>query len=99
MRNVGATPLQVLPLLKTTLRIDGSTVAALNTADFPLNDRRFFEGARIYPFHQLVGYINFPYATAADVDASIAFTIGPIVQDGAQGPLTATVGPIRLPAW
>jgi hypothetical protein len=97
LRNTGAKPFQVLPLLRSTLRIGGSTVAAMNTADFPLNDRALFEGARVYPYHQLVGYINFPWTSHDDVDLSATLVIQPIVEDGAQGPVSATIGPMRLP--
>lgn len=97
LRNLGAKPVQTLPLLQSTLRIGASTVAAMNTADFPLNDQALFEGARVYPYHQLVGYINFPWTSHDDVDLTATLVIKPIVEDGAQGPAAATIGPMKLP--
>jgi len=97
LRGVGTKPVQVLPLLQSTLRIGDSTVAAMNDADFPLNDRTLFEGAHVYPYHQVVGYINFPWTSHADADLTATLVIKPIVEDGAQGPVFATIGPIALP--
>ena len=96
-RNVGAKAVQTLPLLQSTLHLGASTVAAMNSADFPLNDRALFQGARIYPYHQLVGYINFPWTSHDDVDLIATLAIKPIVEDGAQGPVSATIGPMSLP--
>jgi hypothetical protein len=88
---------QVLPLLRSTLSIGASSVAAMNGADFPLNDRQLYAGARIYPYHQLVGYINFAWSSRSDVDLNAVLVVGPIVEDGAQHPVSATIGPMRLP--
>jgi hypothetical protein len=96
-RNLGTKAVQTLPLLQSTLRIGGSTAAAMNAADFPLNDQALFEGARIYPYHQLVGYINFPWTSHDDVDLTATLVVRPIVEDGAQGPAAATIGPMKLP--
>jgi hypothetical protein len=97
LRNAGTKAVQVLPLLRSTMRIGASTNAAMNTADFPLNDQALFEGARIYPYHQLVGYINFPWTAHDDVDLTATLVIQPIVEDGALGPVSATIGPMKLP--
>jgi len=99
LRNVGSKPVQTLPLLQSTLHVGASTVAAMNSADFPLNDRALFEGARLYPYHQFVGYINFPWTSHDDVDLSATLVVRPIVEDGAQRPVAATVGPMRLAKW
>jgi hypothetical protein len=97
LRNLGQKPVQVLPLLRSTLRLDGVDVAALAGADFPLNDRQFFEGVRIYEYHQVVGYINFPLSSRADRALVARLTVGPVVEDGGAKPLLAEIGPIELP--
>ena len=97
LRNMGSKPVQVLPLLQSKLTIGNVTVPALDSADFPLNDRQFFEGARIYPLHQVVGYLNFPWASHDDADLSANLLIGPAVEDGASAPVHVRIGPIRLP--
>lgn len=98
LQNLGSAALQALPLLKSTMTVAGSAaVHALDTADYPLNDQEFFEGVRLYPKHQAVGYINFPLASRADVAASITITIAPVIPDGASAPSAVTVGPISLP--
>jgi hypothetical protein len=97
LRNVGTKPVQTLPLLQSTLHVGATTAAAMNAADFPLNDQALFEGARIYPYHQLVGYINFPWTSHDDVDLTATLVIKPIVEDGAEGPASATIGPMKLP--
>ena len=65
--------------------------------DRPLNDEEFFEGVRIYPGHQAVGYINFPVPSHADVDSTAVLTIAPAIADGATAPAAAKVGPMTLP--
>lgn len=99
LRNLGAKPVQVLPLLRSTMTIGGKTVAALDTADFPLNDEAFFEGARVYPMHQAVGYINFELPSRSDTDLKATVTIGPVVADGASQPAFVTIGPLDLRTW
>jgi len=99
LRDLGSKAAQVLPLLRSTMTIGGKPVAALDTADFPLNDEQFFEGARIYPLHQAVGYINFPLASRTDADLKATITIGPVVADGASQPSFVTIGPMDLRKW
>jgi hypothetical protein len=99
LRDLGSKPVQVLPLLRSTMTIGGKSVAAIDTADFPLNDEQFFEGARIYPLHQAVGYINFPLASRSDADLKATITIGPVVADGAPQPSFVTIGPLDLRKW
>jgi len=97
LRNAGPSAVQVLPLLQSTLRIGDKTIAALNTADFPLNDRQLFEGQRIYPLHQSVGYINFPWESRDDVDLRATLRVGPVVEDGGKSPAVVVVGPMNMP--
>jgi hypothetical protein len=98
LQNLGTMPIQVLPLLKSTLSIaPGATYAALDTPDYPLNDKEFFEGVRIYPGHETVGYVNFPVPSHADVDSTAVLTIAPAIADGATAPAAASVGPMTLP--
>ena len=99
LRDLGAKPVQVLPLLRSTMTIAGKTVAAIDTADFPLNDEQFFEGARVYPMHQAVGYINFPLPSRTDANLKATITIGPVVADGAPQPAFVTIGPLDLRSW
>lgn len=100
LRDVGAQAVQVLPLLRSTLAIDGgATQAAMSQASFPLNDQQFFEGVRVYPEHQVVGWINFPLPSRADADMTLTLKVSPAIVDGASGPMTVTVGPMRLPRW
>jgi len=99
LRDLAAKPVQVLPLLRSTMTLGGKTVKALDAADFPLNDEQFFEGARIYPMHQTVGYINFPLTSRADADLKPTITIGPVVADGASQPSFVTIGPLELRKW
>lgn len=99
LRDLGSKPVQVLPLLRSTMTIGGKTVAALDTADFPLNDEEFFEGARVYPMHQAVGYINFELPSRSDTDLKATITIGPVVADGASQPAFVTIGPLDLRTW
>jgi len=99
LRDLGDVAVQVLPLLHSRLTLGGKTVGALDTADFPLNDEQLFEGARIYPLHQLVGYINFPLTSRVDADVRATLVIGPIVPDGASKPLAVTIGPFVLRTW
>ena len=99
LRDLGAKPVQVLPLLRSTMTIAGKTVAAIDTADFPLNDEQFFEGARVYPMHQAVGYINFPLPSRTDTTLKATITIGPVVADGASQPAFVTIGPLELRSW
>jgi hypothetical protein len=98
LRNVGTEAIQVLPLLKSTFTlIPGATKKALNDAAFPRSDRDFYEGERIYPDHQAVGYITFDLASRADADATATLMVSPVIPDGAAAPVTVTVGPIDLP--
>lgn len=99
LRDLGSKAVQVLPLLRSTLSVGAKPVAAIDTADFPLNDEQFFEGARIYPLHQAVGYINFPLASRTDADLKATITIGPVVADGASQPSFVTIGPLDLRKW
>ena len=99
LRDLGDKPAQVLPLLRSTMSTGGAAVAVLDTADFPLNDEQFFEGVRLYPLHQAVGYMNFPLASRADGDVNVTITIGPVVTDGASSPATITIGPFELRKW
>ncbi len=97
LRDVGSKPVQVLPLLKSRLTLGDSAVAALSDADFPLNDRTLYDGVRLYPLHQVVGYVNFPLVSRTDRSYTARLTIGPVVEDGAAGPIEVTIGPIALP--
>jgi hypothetical protein len=98
IRNRGDKAYQVLPLLASTLILSpGGSARALDTADFPLNDQQFFEGVRIYPAHQVVGYLNFPLSRRADVAASMQLIVGPAIEDGADAPASVTIGPATLP--
>lgn len=98
LRNLGTRAVQVLPLLRTTLHLSpGGEYAALSGADFPLNDRQFFEGARIYPNHQLVGYVNFAVPAKNDVDMTATLVVAPVIEDGAAAPASVSVDPIKLP--
>jgi hypothetical protein len=98
LQNMGSDALQALPLLKSTMTFAGSPpVHALDAPDYPLNDQQFFEGVRIYPKHQAVGFINFPLPSRTDADVTVTITIAPIIPDGATSPWAATIGPIALP--
>ena len=99
LRDLGNTPVQALPLLRSTLTIGGATVDAMNEAVFPLNDRQLFEGVRIYPLHQVVGYVNFALPSRADSALTVTLKVSPVVPDGASGPSTVTVGPMQLQKW
>lgn len=97
IRNDGPKPVQVLPLGKTQLDDgSGAKIAAMNEPRFPLNDIGFFEGLRLEPGRQAVGFINFPLARR---DAPLRFTLalGPAIQDGADQTFTVVVGPFALP--
>ena len=96
LRNLGKKPLQVLPLLKSTLRLGAGEYAAIDTDDFALNDREFFEGVRIYPEHQAVGYINFGLTERVDAGTIATVSVGPAVEDGSSAPVSVSVGPIKL---
>ena len=97
LRDDGKRPLQVLPLLKSRLVLGTQTIAPLADPDFPLNDRQFYDGVRLYPLHQVVGYINFPISSRTDRAYVAQLTVGPFVEDGAAGPASVSVGPISLP--
>ena len=97
LRDVGSKPLQVLPLLKSTLTLGATTAAALAAPDFPLNDRQFYDGVRLYPLHQIVGFINFPLSSRSDRSYTARLVVGPVVEDGAAGPGTVVVDAIALP--
>jgi hypothetical protein len=99
LRDLGDKAAQVLPLLRSTMSIGGADLAVLDTADFPLNDEQFFEGVRLYPLHQAVGYMNFPLASKADKDLKVTITIAPVVTDGASSPSSITIGPFVLRKW
>lgn len=99
LRDLGKNPAQVLPLLRSSMTIGGKTIAVVDTADFPLNDEQFFEGVRLYPLHQAVGYMNFPLASRADKDLNVTITVGPVVADGASAPAMIAIGPIELRKW
>jgi hypothetical protein len=97
LRNLGQRPYQVLPLLKSHLQlVPGTDANVMNGPDFPLNDRDFFEGVRIYPGHQIVGYLNFVLSSRKDADSTMTLTVGPAIEDGANQPVEITVGPVRL---
>jgi len=99
LRDLGRTPLQTLPLLRSTLSIGSATVDAMKQPVFPLNDRQLFEGVRIYPLHQVVGYVNFPLPSRADSALTLTLRLAPVVPDGANGPSAVTVGPMHLQKW
>jgi hypothetical protein len=96
LRNLGGKPVQVLPLLQSKLKIGSENLAAIDKPDFPLNDRQFFEGTRIYPYHQVVGYMTFSRSSQADEDTTATLIVGPAVEDGSKGPMTVSVGPMAL---
>jgi len=96
LRNLGPKPIQVLPLLQSKFNTGKESAAAIDRAEFPLNDRQLFEGARIYPFHQVVGYITFPWSSRADEDVTATLVVGPAVEDGSKGPMKVIVGPMQL---
>lgn len=99
LRDLSGKAAQVLPLLRSTMTIGGKKIGVLDTADFPLNDEQFFEGVRLYPLHQLVGYMNFPLASKTDSDLNVTITIAPVVADGATAPAIITIGPFELRKW
>lgn len=97
IRNNGPKAVQVLPLGKTELDVgSGQKIKAMNEAQFPLNDIGFFEGLRLEPGRQAVGFINFPLVKH---DAPLRFTLalGPAIQDGADQTFNVVVGPFDLP--
>ena len=97
IRNDGTKAVQVLPLGTTQLDDGhGAKIHAINEAQFPLNDVGFFEGFRLEPGRQAVGFINFPLARR---DAPLRFTLalGPAIQDGADRTFDVVVGPFDLP--
>ncbi len=98
IRNVGKTPIQILPLLKSTLTDGaGHTSGAMNDNAFPLNDIEFFKGPRIYPLHQSVGYINFALPEKKDETQSYTLSVGPAIEDGGAQTFWVSVGPFTLP--
>jgi hypothetical protein len=96
-RNLGSKPIQVLPLLKSKLTTStGAKSAAMNVPDSPLTDRQLFEGIRIYPGHQVVGFMNLELPSRIDADMTATLVIAPVIEDGANAPIAVTVGPIQL---
>lgn len=96
-RNLGSKPLQVLPLLKSKLITNtGVKSAAISVPDSPLTDRQLFEGIRLYPGHQAVGFMNMALPSRNDVDMKATFVFAPAIEDGARAPFAVTVGPIDL---
>jgi len=98
IRNVGKVPVQILPMLKSTLTDGaGHTFAAFKEAVFPLNDVEFFKGPRIYPLHQSVGYITFVITEKKDETQSYSLAVGPAIEDGGAQTFSVPVGPFTLP--
>jgi hypothetical protein len=98
IRNAGKTPVQILPLLKSTLNDGaGHVYAAMSEATFPLNDLEFFKGPRIYPSHQAVGFINFGVPEKRDETSAFTLTVGPAIEDGGAQTFSVSVGPFALP--
>jgi hypothetical protein len=96
-RNLGSKPIQVLPLLKSKLTTStGVKTAAMNVPNSPLTDRQLFEGLRLYPGHQVVGFMNVELPSRIDADMTATLVIAPVIEDGASAPITVTVGPIHL---
>jgi len=97
IRNDGTKPVQVLPLGTTQLDDGhGARIHAMNEAQFPLNDVGFFEGIRLEPGRQAVGFINFPMARR-DAPHRFTLALGPAIQDGADRTFDVVVGPFDLP--
>jgi len=98
IRNLGTTPVQVLPLGKTTLDDgSGAKIPAMNEMTFPLNDLGFYEGLRLYPGRQAAGYINFAVSGKKDETQAFTLTVGPAIHDAAEQTFTIMVGPFSLP--
>jgi hypothetical protein len=70
-------------------------IAVMNDARFPLNDRTLYEGAGVYPGHQLVGYLNFPLSMSQDAPIDATLVIAPVVEDEASSPSRITVSPVH----
>ncbi|MBV8170671.1 MAG: hypothetical protein JO219_01940 [Candidatus Eremiobacteraeota bacterium] len=94
--NTSPNPVQVLPLGKSVLDDGAAKIPALNSADFPLNDVRFFEGLRLLPRQDASGYINFPVTQKKDEDQTFTLTVAPAIFDGAEQTFPIVVGPIHL---
>lgn len=97
IRNSGTVPVQVLPLGKTRLTIgSGAPIAAMNDPTFPLNDVVYFEGVRLLPQHQAVGFINFPLTEKKDEDQQLTLIVAPAIADAAEQTFSISVGPMLL---
>jgi hypothetical protein len=96
IRNNSSTGVQILPLDKSVLDAGGERIAAMKEPQFPLNDIGFFEGLRLEPGHQAVGFINFPLARR-DEAMRFMLALGPALQDGADQTFEVVVGPFELP--
>lgn len=96
--NRGRVPITILPLLKSTLSIDGARpVAAFSDARFPLNDKALFKGPIIAPGTGVSGYISFPLAAKVDAAQRLGLVVAPALAQSAEAPFSVSVGPFDLP--
>jgi len=90
--NVGADFITALPYGKSILRDDaGHVYRLIDTRDWTLTDKQFFEGVRLPENGQYTGFLAFETPLLGDVRRTYTLTIAPLLRDGADAPISIDI--------
>jgi len=90
--NVGDDFLTALPYGKSILRDDaGHVYPLIDTRDWTLTDKAFFEGVRLPENGQYTGFLSFETPALGDVRRTFTLTLAPLLRDGADGPVSIDI--------
>jgi hypothetical protein len=90
--NVGSAGVTVLPYGKSILRDDaGHVYRLIDTRDWALTDKRFFEGVRLPENGQYTGFLAFETPVLGNARRTYTLTLAPLVRDGADAPVSIDI--------
>ena len=90
--NVGGDFITALPYGKSILRDDaGHVYRLIDTRDWALTDKAFFEGVRLPENGQYTGFLSFETPQLGDMRRSYTLTLAPLLRDGADAPVSIDI--------
>jgi len=90
--NVGDGAVTALPYGKSILRDDaGHVYRLIDTRDWALTDKQFFEGIRLPENGQYTGFLAFETPALGDVRRTYTLTLAPLLRDGADAPISIDI--------
>jgi hypothetical protein len=90
--NVGTDFVTALPYGKSILRDDaGHAYRLIDTKDWALTDKQFFEGVRLPESGQYTGFLSFETPALGDGRRTYTLTLAPLLRDGADAPISIDI--------